>query len=350
VRFAILRPALAIGGDVETLKSSDQRKIAKFVRDLYGLNSLKAISERVLQKIHTLIGGNSAVVILNKRTVDAPYILAENVGPEYQKLLPALRHEHPGFKYHRAYAVRAVTLSDLLPLHRWRRTELFNQVYSKLGMQEQIVGVLSFARPDLAGVVVNRSRRTFTERDRSMLNILRFHISEACRTAKMHAAIPSCSLVETLQPLVGGSIVVLNETGAISFCSDLAQDYLETFFATEKPFSGRLPLTVEKWVQREIATLADHEAQCRPPSAHLTSGRAMHRPDRFAFETEEPRAGRPKSSRSKGLETESAACRNWRFRHCGRALHPSQGRVWRPASSSHRLRALLPWRTSPFRY
>jgi hypothetical protein len=254
--------------NMETLKWADQQKIAEFARELYGLNSVKAISERVLQSIDTLIGGNSAIVVLNERKADAPHLLAENVGPEYQKLMPviwALRHEHPGFRYHRAYAVRAVTLSDLLPLHRWRKTELFNQAYSKLGMLEQMIGVLSFARPDLAGVIVNRSRRTFTERDRSVLNILRFHISEACRTAKMHAAIPLPPLMEALEPLVGGSIIVLNTTGTFQFCSDLAQTYLETFFSTEKPFSGGLPLTVEKWVRQEITVFGTNELAVRPP-------------------------------------------------------------------------------------
>ena len=112
---------------MEILKSSDQRKIAEFVRGLYGLNSVKAISERVVQRLDTLIGGNSTVVVLNERGADAPHLLAEDIGPEYQKLMPviwALRHDHPGFRYHRAYAVRAVTLSDLIPLHRWRKTKL----------------------------------------------------------------------------------------------------------------------------------------------------------------------------------------------------------------------------------
>jgi hypothetical protein len=188
---------------MESLKSSDHRKIAEFARELYGLDSVKVISERIVQRIDTLIGGNSALVILNDGTFEAPTVVqAENVGPELQNLFPVMwarRHEHPGFRYHRAYAVRAVTISDLLPFDQWRKTELFNQAYSKLGMQEQIVGVLPHARPDLAGVIVNRSRCTFTGRDRSVLNILRFHISEACRTAKLKATPPSSPLLEALE-------------------------------------------------------------------------------------------------------------------------------------------------------
>src|ERR1700693_2699227 len=128
-----------------------------------------------------------------------------------------------GFRYHRAYAARAVALSDLIPLHQWKKTKLYNEVYSKMGMHEQIMGVLPYASPDLCEVVVNRTRRTFTERDRSVLNVARFHISEACRKAKMCAAIPSPELTRAFEPLVGGSIVVLNTTGAVQSCPELAR-------------------------------------------------------------------------------------------------------------------------------
>jgi hypothetical protein len=151
------------------------------------------------------------------------------------------RHDHPGFRYHRAYAVRAVALSDLIPLHQWRKTKLYNEVYSKMGMHEQMMGVLPFARPDLCGVVVNRTRRNFTERDRSVLNVARFHVSEACRTAKLCVAIPSPELTRAFEPLVGGSIVVLNKTGAVQSSSELAQTHFETFFPAERPFHGGLP-------------------------------------------------------------------------------------------------------------
>ena len=177
----------------------------------------------------------------------------------------ALRHDHPGFRYHRAYAARAVALSDLIPLHQWKKTKLYNEVYSKLGMHEQMIGVLPYARPDLCGVIVNRTRRTFTERDRTVLNIVRFHVSGACRTAKMHAPIPSPELTGAFEPVVGGGIIVLNTTGAVQFCSELSQRYLETFFSTEKPFHGGLPLTVTKWVHHESALFKTHELAVRPP-------------------------------------------------------------------------------------
>ena len=253
---------------METLKWADHRRIAELVRELYGLNSVKAISQRLIQRIGDLIGGNSACVLFESKTV-APHVVAENVGREYQKLFPtalALRHEHPGIRYHHVHRGRAVAIADLLPLYQWKRTGLYNEVFSKLGMQEQLGASFPYALPNLCGIVVNRSRRTFTQRDRTVLNILRFHISEACKTAKMHAAIPSPELVDTLESLVGGNIIILNTTGTVQFCSDLAQDCLEAFFPKEKPFKGGLPLTVEKWVRREIAAFESNALAVRPPT------------------------------------------------------------------------------------
>jgi hypothetical protein len=145
-------------------------------------------------------------------------------------------------------------------------------------MHEQMVSVLPYARPDLSGVIVNRTRRTFTERDRFVLNIVRFHVSEACRTARMRASIPSLELPDTLEPLVGGSIVVLNTNGTVQFCSELSQKYLETFFSTERPFRGGLPLTVAKWIRQELTLFGTHEVAIRTPQPLevLREGRSLH--------------------------------------------------------------------------
>jgi DNA-binding CsgD family transcriptional regulator len=266
---------------MERVKWSDQRRIAAFVRELYCLGNIKAISERVVETLSHLIDGNSSIVVNNDSKLKGAQILAENVGPDYQKLLPAiwaLRHEHPGIKHLRVYATQTVTLSDLLPYYQWKKTALFNEIYSHVGMQEQLAGAFPFACPDLAGVLINRSRCTFTQRDRTVLNILRFHISEACKTARMHAAISTPELADAIESLVGGTIIVLNAAGIVQFCSDLAQNCLETFFPAEKPFKGGLPLTVAKWAHREIAAFGSNELAVRLPEplTALRGDRCLH--------------------------------------------------------------------------
>ncbi|HEY0790367.1 MAG TPA: hypothetical protein VGD78_04815 [Chthoniobacterales bacterium] len=129
------------------------------------MGSVRAVSERVVQGMDALIGCNSALVVHHDRKVKTQNIWVENVGSDLQRFAPALwvlRQEHPGFKNLRLYATQTTTLSDLMPFSRWRKTALYNEVYAKLGMQEQLAGVFPFARPALAGVVLNRGRRTFT--------------------------------------------------------------------------------------------------------------------------------------------------------------------------------------------
>lgn len=127
-------------------------------------------------------------------------------------------------------------------------------------MQERLSVSLPFARSDFAAVVVHRSRRTLAERDRSVLSLLRFHISEACRTAQTHVVPPSALIIDAIEPLVGGSIVALNSGGTVYFCSDLAQKCFESFFPQEKPFRDGLPMTVKTRVRREITAVTLHPA------------------------------------------------------------------------------------------
>jgi DNA-binding CsgD family transcriptional regulator len=254
---------------METLTWSDQRKISSFARELYSLGSITAISERIVQRLDTLIGANSVLVNLVDVKTGTPTILADSINPELHKFWSAFvahRHEHPGIRFHRAHpGGRAVAIADLLPIHQWRKTALFNEVCSKMGGQEQLGAGSPLTRSEYLAVVVNRTRRTFTERDRAVLNILRLHIAEACRVARMRMVPPVGLVMEALEPLVGGGIVVLNGRRTVQFCSEFAREYFETFFAAEKPFIGGLPLTVEKWMRQEIAVFGTVELAVRPP-------------------------------------------------------------------------------------
>jgi DNA-binding CsgD family transcriptional regulator len=261
---------------MDRLSWSDHRKIAAFARGLYGLGSVQAIAQRVVQGMDALIGCSSALVVHNDRRLTSYDLWAENLGPSLYKLAPtywALRHEHPGIKHLRAYATRAVALSDLLPFYQWRKTAIYNEVFSKLEMHEQLAATFPFAQPDLAGVILSRSRCTFTQRDRTVLNLVRFHISEACRTATLPEAHPATALAEAFEPLVDGGPVVLDRMGAVLFVSAQAQRQLETFFALERPFRGGLPSTLERWVRRQLAAFnTDAQAFLPPPALVIQRG------------------------------------------------------------------------------
>jgi DNA-binding CsgD family transcriptional regulator len=254
---------------MQKITSADQRKLSNFVRELYGLDSAQRILERVAQGLGNLIGAESVFVARADPKRNMVLLLADNIGPELRKLWPtlvALRHENPAISYHMSRPEGpALMIEDLLPMSRWRKTTVFNEFYSRLSMQERLSLSLSFSRPDITGVVAHRSRHPFTERDRSVLNLLRFHVSQACATVKARFDPPFASIMEALESLVGGSIVAMDSGGKVQFSSDLAQEHFESFFPQEKPFLNGLPATVKRWASREIGSFGTCELSVRPP-------------------------------------------------------------------------------------
>jgi hypothetical protein len=84
---------------MDKLTQTDQRKISSLARELYCLSSIEALSAHIVRRLHTLIEGNSVLVALEDIKTGMPSVLADNLGPDFQKLGPAmsaLHHEHPG--------------------------------------------------------------------------------------------------------------------------------------------------------------------------------------------------------------------------------------------------------------
>jgi hypothetical protein len=138
-------------------------------------------------------------------------------------------------------------IEDLLPMSDWKRTAVFNEFYAKLEMRARLSLSLSFSRPDITGVVAHRPQGTFSERDRSVPNLLGFHISQACANAKVHPPPAFPSIMGALESLVGGSIIALDAAGKVQFCSNWRGDTPRSFFAKERPFHHGIPLTVKAW-------------------------------------------------------------------------------------------------------
>lgn len=254
---------------MQALKLSDRRKISSFVRELYRLDTIKTFSERVVEGVERLISGNSVSMILVKHKTRTTHMLADNVGPEFRELFPILAsygHENPGYCYHLSHPEgQAVSIGDLLPLNEWKKTVSYNEAFAKVGLHEQLGARIPSANPDYLALVVGRSRRTFTERDRLVLNVLRHHISAGYHSLSSSPPISAVLMAEALDPFIDGSVVALDAFGHVQFCSEQAQNNFETFFIQERPFIGGLPQTIRTWIQRELAVF-DTDSLALSPS------------------------------------------------------------------------------------
>jgi len=98
-----------------------------------------------------------------------------------------------------------------------------------------------------------------------VLNLLGFHTSQACANAKVRPPPTFPSIMGALESLVAGSIIALDAAGKVQFCSNLAQQYLESFFAKERPFHHGIPLTVKAWALQELTRFETDEFAVCPP-------------------------------------------------------------------------------------
>jgi DNA-binding CsgD family transcriptional regulator len=89
------------------------------------------------------------------------------------------------------------------------------------------------------------------------------HICQACANTKLqHASL--ASVLGALESIVGASIVALDAAGKVQFCSDLGQQYFESFFAKERPFHNGIPATVKAWALHELERLKTDDFGVRP--------------------------------------------------------------------------------------
>jgi DNA-binding CsgD family transcriptional regulator len=120
----------------------------------------------------------------------------------------------------------AHTWSDFVGRRRLHATELWNGLFRPFGIEHQMVALLPAPRPLLVGVVLNRSGRDFTERDRALLNLLRPHLANAYLNAQARI------VFDALQrsPRVGASaLVVVGALGDPVALDPRARDLLAVF-------------------------------------------------------------------------------------------------------------------------
>lgn len=129
--------------------------------------------------------------------------------------LGELIHENPIVDYvTRTGDGSPTTFSDHLSARRYHRLEVYREVYGPAGVEDQLATVTEI-RPLVLGIAFNRGKRSFTDRDRELLALVRPHLGTAYRnvTTRIEAA---GRLEQLERGLAGRHVVPLNADGTIA--------------------------------------------------------------------------------------------------------------------------------------
>jgi DNA-binding CsgD family transcriptional regulator len=257
---------------MQALSSIDIQKLNQGIQQLHGLNNAATFGVDALTIVHQLVP--SDLPTLNRtylRTFESEDIFLPNffsgMTVELKKAKTRFLHEHP-IAQNMAVAIQAAcTVSDFASVEELHALNIYQQFLRPLRTEDQMMLFLPDDRseavqqvpppdPALAGFILNRSERSFTEHDRLIMNLLRPHLIQAYHNSQKYTRI-SQDLTQLQRSVNHLGLVKLNRDGKVQWATAQALTWLETYFP--KPTcTGYLPDDLQLWVQgyRQGATNA----------------------------------------------------------------------------------------------
>ncbi len=260
---------------METLQSDDLSKLHHSIQQLYKLHDLATFKVDALRIVDRLVPSDIPLFhSTNFQTYKTEDVYIPGSFPgltsELQSVKVKYLGEHPFMQNLPKTLNGACKISDFVSqaeLHSL--AGIYQQFLRLLDTEDQMFLLLSTPEANIwlpqvssgkiiYGLTLNRDRCSFTERDRSILNLLRPHLSQAYENVVCCDRLQQ-ELNEVRQSLNCLGAIGLDNEGQIKSIAPQAIVWLETYFT--KPTSTRqLPDRLRSWVKYRIDTLTQDSA------------------------------------------------------------------------------------------
>lgn len=261
---------------MQPLTSSDFRSILKLLEQLYVPQTLETFSTAVLSLLATVVPCDLSA----EGTIDFEQRKVSLVGlPLAAHDIEQLSHqhfdEHPSAT-HPNWRIpgRVHTLSDFLTTPQLHRLEgLYQQLMRPLGLEEQIGFGLVLSSPRPVGFVLFRDRRSFSERERGLLEVLHPHLLQAYTNAQALTQ-RQAEMAQLKQSLDQTSLIILTSAGQVQVMTRRAEALLLKYFQPLGESGYHLPDTLQRWVNYQLSSTAKL-ASSRSPLRVEHAGQAL---------------------------------------------------------------------------
>jgi DNA-binding CsgD family transcriptional regulator len=254
---------------MEELVFSDTESLCQSIQQLYTLRNLDTFGVDALLVLNQLVPSDipcfhvihtQNLQVFRSHLPDFPGLTAAQ-----EKVIHRYFGEHPITRNMPQTLNGAYKVSDFVSQKELHCLEgLYQQFFRPLGLEDQMILSLPNANPvnwyqlsqvdtTLVGASLNRGQRSFTERDRLILNLLRPHLFQAYCNVQHYQQLQQ-ALSQLQQTLNHLNLVILNADGCIQSIAPQAILWLENYFA--KPTcSHQLPDHLWSWIKYQIAGL-----------------------------------------------------------------------------------------------
>jgi DNA-binding CsgD family transcriptional regulator len=204
-------------------------RLAAFVYEFARADNVEELGQAISSGLREVLPGDLASYTeVDLRRHRALAINDAPVDSRITERFAHLAHQHPLLTRN---VGSAQTISDYLTVRQFHALELYHDVYRPLGAEDQIAINLPSPRQGVAiGVALNRSRRTFNDRDRATLDMVRPLIVRAYRRALARGR--ARELLAQLERGAdnGAGVIALAGDGKLDFISDRARQWLRAYF------------------------------------------------------------------------------------------------------------------------
>ena len=264
---------------MERLAQRDIEALLSYLREIHVSSDLEGFASRLVSTLPRILPSETVsyleIDLQSLKTGGAPVVdpPSSDFASEDEVFKRHIR-EHPLIDYYRRTGeLQAIKISDLLTKRQWHNLALYREFYKEIrGIEYQMSIVIPAVRAE-AGIALGRNGRDFSERDRSLLDLLRPHLVQAHHNAT--ALTKSQRDANHFRRALEGSgrgMILLSGKDRMRWCGEQARRWLEEYF---EPSQGaeRLPESLGRWVGHQKSLLSGM-AGVPPPLKPLILKRA----------------------------------------------------------------------------
>lgn len=234
-----------------------------YIRDLHDYRGREEFAERAIGSLLKIIAAERAVYgDFDIERQAARLCMQPSVIKDQDAALTGLAQafgSHPLYKYYLETGDgQAQKLSQVMTKTRFQRYSEDDEFARQLGAKYQM-GMFFPAGPAVVTtIILTRSRRDFSERERAILNRLYPHLVQAFRnTASLNRF---CRDVGVMYEMLEGpisSVIVLSGNGRVKHWTEQAKSWIARYCRTPFPKEpDRLPECFASWYQRQLSLVA----------------------------------------------------------------------------------------------
>ena len=256
---------------METLGIKDIQQLNQEIQQLYTIHNLDTFGLDTLKIIDRLVPADlpafhSTHIPTRQMSGIALYHSIDFFTPKLTAVVQQHYSQHPIVEHMEQTLHGAYKISDFVSQQEFYGLEgLYQQYLGLFGIEDQMtiflppdssISSASLAPTDenLVGFALNRSERNFSERDRSILNLLRPHLFQVYSNAQKFRQLNQ-NTYQLQQSLDCLGTIILNTEGRVISIAPQAIIWLETYF-TKSSYYTQLPDLLWSWVKHKVDRLA----------------------------------------------------------------------------------------------